>query len=653
MLINIQESKRPPQEQKEEIERYVVFLFHHKLGQGIKNRIKASGCMWNALYHGWLCPFDRQQEVESALKEANLDYDLKNAVFPKGMIPSDPKIAGLQTRLDILEEQHYLDDRQLLQDVCLYNPNLRPEDFAEAPADVNKPPKELELEKALHERWLALQKTKKTIEQTRKALDHLSADPGDKIFDSEAPLLITDSLIQTSFLFNEARTLHYCSGAFWHWDRIKYVELSEVSVRQTIYNFLRDAKKITSAGLDNFNPTKFKVDQVIDALRAICHQNHTPSSGAVWIDGRESPNPHYLISFQNGLLNIDDWLQNPIIELIPHTPLLLNVNALSFDFDPHAPEPMEWLNFLQTIWPEDLESQHTLQEWIGYLLVQNTRHHKILLIVGPPRSGKGTIGRILHELLGSFNVAGPTLSSLGGEFGLQTLLNKMLATISDARLNGRGNNSLIIERLLSISGEDPLTINRKFLPPLTVQLPTRIMMMSNELPDMRDASGALAKRYIILTLQKSWFGKEDTDLFSRLRTELPGILIWGLKGLARLQERGKFLQPTSSSELIDELETMTSPIKAFISEMCICTPQSTISVASLFDAWRAWCAHTGYPHSGNVQTFGKNLRAALPEINIIRPQDNQYRERYYRGISLIAPINPSADVRSQSWENYD
>ena len=94
----------------------------------------------------------------------------------------------------------------------------------------------------------------------------------------------------------------------------------------------------------------------------------------------------------------------------------------------------------------------------------------------------------------------------------------MLATISDARLNGRGNNSIIIERLLSISGEDPLTINRKFLSSLTVQLPTRIMMMSNELPDMRDASGALAKRYLVLTLQKSWFGKEDTSLFSRLRS---------------------------------------------------------------------------------------------------------------------------------------
>ena len=191
-------------------------------------------------------------------------------------------------------------------------------------------------------------------------------------------------------------------------------------MRHIIYDFLRDAKTLNNAGhLENFNPSKFKVDQIIDALRAICHQNHCPASGAIWLDAREAPNPKYLIAFRNGLLNIEDGLDNPQVALIPHTPMLLNVNSLDFDFNLQAPEPQAWLQFLSTIWPQDLESQQVLQEWMGYLLIQDTRQHKILLIVGPPRSGKGTIGRILHELLGNFNVVGPTLSSLGGEFGLQ------------------------------------------------------------------------------------------------------------------------------------------------------------------------------------------------------------------------------------------
>ena len=352
------------------------------------------------------------------------------------------------------------------------------------------------------------------------------------------------------------------------------------------------------------------------------------------LDGQFEPNPKYLIPFRNGLLSVKDWLRNSNVSLIPNTPLLLNVNSLTFDYDPNVSKPRKWLEFLDAIWCDDDQSKDTLQEWFGYVLTQNTRLQKILLLIGPPRSGKGTIGRVLRELIGYFNVAGPTVSSLGGEFGLQQLLNQMLALISDARLNGKGSNNIIIERLLSISGEDPLTINRKFLPPITVQLPTRIMIMSNELPDMKDPSGAIAKRYLVLTLKTSWFGKEDIALFDPLNKELPGILLWALQGLHRLEQTGFFLQPESSLETVNELEAMTSPIKAFVMERCIIKPQARIKVQILFDKWREWCSDTGYPNSGNIQSFGKNLKVAYPSIGIIKLQEEQTRDRYYVSIDI-------------------
>jgi putative DNA primase/helicase len=640
-----------PQDQKSQTEKVAVFRLH-KLGTGMKNRIKSLGCQWNTMLHGWVCTIDKQAEIQKILQEAGLQHDPQVMTLPKGVIPSDPKIASLQSRFEILEQQLHKSEILLLQDVYRYDPCLRPEDFAQPPPNEGKSSQKLLTEKDFHNRWAALQKKKEDIEQARKELSHLSTDPGEKRFDSDAPLLIAEALIQECFLSQGHRTLQYCSDTFLEWNGSKYVELCEEDIRKAIYNFLRDAKKVNDGGhIKNFNPNKFRVDHIIDALRAICHISHCHANGVIWLDDRNDPDPKRLIPFRNGLLDMANCLEHTTTELIPHTPLLLNINALDFDFDPHAPEPQEWLKFLNAIWPEDQESRQTLQEWAGYLLIQDTRQHKILLIVGPPRSGKGTIGRILHELLGRFNVVGPTLSSLGTEFGLQPLLNKMLATISDARLNGRGNNSLIIERLLSISGEDPLTINRKFLPPLTVQLPTRMMMMSNELPDMRDASGALAKRYIVLVLQKSWFGHEDTHLFSRLRIELPGILLWALEGLSRLQKRGKFIQPTSSFQVIEELEVMTSPIRAFISERCEVNPHAITPVQLLFNAWRDWCSLTGHPFSGNIQSFGKNLRAAFPGIGISRPQEDSIRERCYHGISLIPSQNPSADVHGHSWSD--
>ena len=115
--------------------------------------------------------------------------------------------------------------------------------------------------------------------------------------------------------------------------------------------------------------------------------------------------------------------------------------------------------------------------------------HKILLIVGPTRAGNGVISRTLGRLVGTENVAGPTLSSLSGDFGLAPLLGKSLAVVSDARLNGRGAH-VVVERLLSISGEDTLTVNRKYRDQWTGKLLARIVLCSNERPQNPDGRTA-------------------------------------------------------------------------------------------------------------------------------------------------------------------
>src|SRR5262249_25859962 len=125
---------------------------------------------------------------------------------------------------------------------------------------------------------------------------------------------------------------------------------------------------------------------------------------------------------------------------------------------------------------------------------------------------------------------GPTLASLGTQFGLSPLLGKPLAIVSDARLGG-GNVHQVVERLLTVSGEDMIDVDRKFRDPWTGKLPTRFMILSNELPRFGDASGAIAARFIVLQQTRSWLGKEDPHLTGALLGELPGILGWALDGL--------------------------------------------------------------------------------------------------------------------------
>jgi putative DNA primase/helicase len=173
-----------------------------------------------------------------------------------------------------------------------------------------------------------------------------------------------------------------------------------------------------------------------------------------------------LVACRNGVLHLVTR------ELQPHDPLFFTTNCLPLDYEATAPKPKRWLQFLAEIWPEDKdgyydqEAEDTLQEIFGYLLTPDTRQQKIFLVIGPPRSGKGTIVHTLVRLLGEENCVFPsrriffgqlaqpnyrvehvltTLSSLAGEFGRWPLIDKKLAAITDARISSRADTHRIAE----------------------------------------------------------------------------------------------------------------------------------------------------------------------------------------------------------------
>lgn len=242
---------------------------------------------------------------------------------------------------------------------------------------------------------------------------------------------------------------------------------------------------------------------------------------------------------------------------------------------------------------------------------------------------------MLRQLIGPENLVSPTLASLGTNFGLWPLLGKRVAVVSDARL-GTQTDGTITERLLSISGEDALTIDRKFLPPLTTKLDTKIVIMTNELPRFSDASGALARRMLVLPLSKSWLGCEDYELFERLVPELPGILLWAIEGWRRLRERGHFVCPQTSREIQDELCDLTSPVAAFVRQRCMVGPGYEVPCAELYGVFKRWCVQENMLSVPNQSVFGRNLRAAVATVSRGQQHDGT---RLYRGILLRVPTN--------------
>src|SRR5690606_11253112 len=147
-----------------------------------------------------------------------------------------------------------------------------------------------------------------------------------------------------------------------------------------------------------------------------------------------------------------------------------------------------------------------------------------LMLIGDKRSGKGTIARTLTTMLGSASVASPSFASLASEFGLAGIVGKKLAVIPDARVSGKTDTAMVAERILSWTGEDVISVNRKYKDVINVKLSARLMLVSNELPKFIDASGALARRFMVLGTQATFLGREDTELTAKLAPEVPQIL---------------------------------------------------------------------------------------------------------------------------------
>lgn len=466
----------------------------------------------------------------------------------------------------------------------------------------------------------------------RAARRPLAAPPGCQsaplTLHPDSPLETARELVSQQFQSDAGRALHHQQGEFFRWRGSHYQAEGYETIKATIYDFLDGASYEAKGETLPFNPNKTKVANVLEALGAVT-QLPSGTRPPSWLDDAEHPPAAEILSCSNGLLHL------PTRKMLPHSPLFFGLNTVEYAFDADAGKPLQWLAFLHSVWGDDQESIDTLQELFGLLLTADTSHQKAFLIVGPKRSGKGTIARVQTGLLGKENVAGPTLSSLSQNFGLAPLIGKPLAIISDARLSGRADAHIIAERVLAITGEDSLTIDRKFREAWTGHLPTRFLILTNELPRLTDASGALAGRFIILTMTNSFYGREDPGLTARLLRELPAILLWAMDGRDRLAERGYFIQPKSAAEAVEELGDLASPIGAFLRDKCVIDPYRCVECTRLYEAWVTWCGEQGRDHPGTVQTFGRDLRAAVAGLSTVRPRGEGERVRYYQGIDLI------------------
>lgn len=430
------------------------------------------------------------------------------------------------------------------------------------------------------------------------------------------------------------RKVHYHNEYFMMWDGFKYERLVPDAVRPSVSRFLShfsEWKEEDEDGEDVYVPFRIRNTRVVEMMKTIQDLVYLNSyiSCPAWLcdpkDGEKLPDPREIVCCKNGLLDIANR------ELLPPTPAFYSLNNTKISYDPTAPEPKQWLAFLES--SLDKESRELLQQWFGYCLVQDTRLQKMLMVVGKPGSGKSVAMEVLRRLVGEESCCSLKFEDLDKRFSLQDAIGKSLILFPDARQGSKfdatGN---AIGTILTVTGEDSMLVDRKNRDPVTTKLNAKIVVVSNDVMQLTDRSKALSRRMIWLKFP-GFDGQPDPNLKKKLFDEISGILNWAIKGWAMVRKSGGFTQPQSAQLLQESFEEQSSDIGAFIDDMCEVDDNLMVEKVDLVNHWNAWRISKGYKKMGEAM-FGKLLASAVMRLKNSRKRVGGRRINYYLGIGL-------------------
>lgn len=134
----------------------------------------------------------------------------------------------------------------------------------------------------------------------------------------------------------------------------------------------------------------------------------------------------------------------------------------------------------------------------------------------------------------------------------------------------------------------------------------KVFLATNHKPVIRGTDNAIWRRIRLVPFTVTVPpGEQDKLLLGKLRTELPGILAWAVRGCLEWLEKG-LLEPDEVRTATEEYRTEMDVQGAFLSDCCKENAAATATAKELYTAYTSWCDMNGEKRS-TQQAFGRSL----------------------------------------------
>lgn len=434
--------------------------------------------------------------------------------------------------------------------------------------------------------------TKSEYNRMLKDLRHSQAE--------DIPRRLTELVLAETYN-NGENILYLNNGSLWLYRKTHWIRVNEEYV-----------KGVVLAGLDA-NYRKLAGDETLShsatakAAFDLLRMRAAVDSNLVLDDAKKLS----IINCRNGELWLNS-LGRYRMRKHKHDSYLINVLPIKFDDGAECPY---WKARLLEIMQGDKHMVSYLQEIFGYMMQPDKNIASWYLFRGQGGDGKSTVLKVLGAVLGdAMHKATPALLALDNKHAMAPLVGKLCVAIEELPVSYRLPDSsvkMLSERtMMEADPKGKETFNFEYV--------AGLVMCCNGWPKVIDLSDGMRRRANVLEFNAT-FESVDLDVAQRvIDTELPGVLVWALKGLQRLRKRGKFDVPKKSKSATEVWFNKSHLVTSWFSEMMVKVrnPKKKMALEEAYNLFVFWCDAQGFDKKPISKNFKSDVISMGVEVRI-------------------------------------
>lgn len=292
------------------------------------------------------------------------------------------------------------------------------------------------------------------------------------------------------------------------------------------------------------------------------------------------------INFTNGMLN---WRT---LELLPHSPDYGSTVQLPVEWQPSAEAPV-FDEFLHSVLSDDYAE--LAWEMIGYLMLNGNPLQVAFLLLGDGQNGKGTLLRVIQNLLGRENTSAQSLDSLSNNRFSPANLFGMLANLAG------DIDATYLEKTAAfkkLTGEDEFDGEHKYGAAFNFTSWAVPVFSANKIPGSSDTSHGYLRRWKIVEFMRVITPEERIPgLSTKLSEELPGIAATGVRMLRTLMGRndgkGALKADGDIEHGASRFAEAIDQVRQWVDQCCMPAPDQRIEASALYQSYRFWASQNG------------------------------------------------------------